>query len=321
MELTKRPAGWSGLNSTFLDGQSQATRGAVFAAVGRLMPDLQQWCAGYPSLRTERVAPVSLTVAAAAPFAGHGALLAAAKVTLWIFALDDLFDESLLPRSQLLAAAEEFMTVARAGRAEVPGELANCLVDARAAVAEFPLFDSLAADWAAAMCGTVDAMVREYDWRTAFQTTGSLPTYEDYVQNGLYSIGGPPYLWTTLVSSGDPSLLSVLPRLRLMEPLASSCIRLANDLRSDAKERLEGKLNGVVIRGSEFQARGMAADEAWLAAAVGIRADIGRRLKRLNVLRRKVGSQTGQPEATMADIANFACDFYVSHDFNAFDAA
>jgi hypothetical protein len=103
-----------------------------------------------------------------------------------------------------------------------------------------------------------------------------------------------------------------------MEELASTCIRLANDLQSYQKEIDEGKINALVIQSRELRAQGVPQEDAYAQAEARVRADIEAGLKQLTRLRDNAVTTTGRPEAAIDNIARFVCDFYTHHDYHTF---
>src|SRR5204863_9234262 len=138
-------------------------------------------------------------------------------------------------------------------------------------------------------------------WRLAYRKGAddgaTLPTYEEYVATGRYSIGGPPHIWAALITTGDPSTPAHLDHLRAMEEIASTCIRLANDLQSYQKEIDEGKINALVILSRELRAQGMSQERAYELAEARVHADIVAGLNQLTELRKAAVTNTGRPEA------------------------
>src|SRR5438309_1212763 len=118
-----------------------------------------------------------------------------------------------------------------------------------------------------------------------------------------------------MITADDPSTPDHLDHLRAMEQLASTCIRLANDLQTYRKEIVEGNINALVIVSHELMAGGMSADAALEEAKRRVRSDITAGLDRLSQLREAAVTQTGRPEATMDNIARFVCDFYAHNDY------
>lgn len=312
---------WRNLRSRFLESRDAAEQLKIFDLSARVAQQLHRWAARYPLIRRVRVWPLALSVAAAAPFASVEALISTARLSLWVFTLDDLFDEERVPQSELTKRAERYRGIAHNQlKAPAGDSLASALVEIRNDLAGYPLFGALGNGWVAALCGTIDGMTREYNWRLAYRRNGAaaLPSYEDYLDTGLYSIGGPPHVWAALITTGDPSTPSHLESLRSMERLASTCIRLANDLQSYQKEVQEGKINALVILSQALRDRGLDADVAYRQAEAMVAAEIQTNLQELTRLRAAVGTRTGHPEAAVADIGHFVCDFYVSHDYHTF---
>jgi hypothetical protein len=103
-----------------------------------------------------------------------------------------------------------------------------------------------------------------------------------------------------------------------MEKLASTCIRLANDLQSYQKEVDEGKINALVILSRELRAQGVPQVAAYEQAEARVHADIVAGLNQLSELRKAAVTHTGRPEAAIDNIARFVCDFYTHHDYHTF---
>ncbi len=314
---------WAGLRSRFLESLDTAEQLRIFDLSTQTSPKLDRWAARYPPIRRIRVEPLSLSVAAAASFCDADALVATASLSLWVFALDDVFDEEQLSRADLTLRAERYKAIAHYRESPPPGDsLAAALADVRDVLARYPLFESLGARWADALGGTIDGMIREDHWRLGYRRdrTASLPSYEEYVETGLYSVGGPPYVWAAIITSDDPSTPEHVDHLRTMERITSTCIRLANDLQTYWKEVGEGKINALVILEQGLQKAGLSAEEAHRQAEGRVRADIAGGLNRLEELQSRASTQTGRPEAATADIARFVCDFYTHHDYHTFAA-
>lgn len=314
---------WGGLRSRFLASLDPAEQVRIFDLSARTSQTLHRWAARYPLIRRVRVWPLSLSVAAGAPFTSVEALISTARLSLWVFTLDDLFDEERVPQVELMKRAERYRALAHREITPPNGDsLATALCELRDDLASYPLFASLGQEWANALCGTIDGMMREYQWRLAYRkdTNGraTLPTYEEYVATGRYSIGGPPHMWAALITSDDPSTPQHLDHLSAMEQLASTCIRLANDLQSYQKEVDEGKINALVILSRELQDAGVSEEEAYRQAEARVHADIVAGLEQLTALREASVTQTGRPEAAIDNIARFVCDFYTHHDYHTF---
>jgi hypothetical protein len=320
-EMVSPASPWAGLHSHFLELRDPADQVRIFDLSARAAQTLHRWAARYPLIRRVRVWPLALSVAAAAPFASVEALISTARLSLWVFTLDDLFDEERVPQVELQRRADRYRAIAEGRPAPTaPDSLAAALREIREDLASYPLFADLGSVWAEALCGTISGMEHEYQWRLRYRREGAdaLPPYDEYVQTGLYSIGGPPHVWAAVITSGDASTPEHLPLLRQMEQVASTCIRLANDLRSYQKEIEEGKINALVLLSRTFRQEGAGEAEAYRRAEAAVRAEIDRGLLRMAELQAAGRTQTGYPEAAIADIARFVCDFYTEHDYHTF---
>ena len=166
-------------------------------------------------------------------------------------------------------------------------------------------------------------MVREHEWRRRYRDDGarSLPSYEEYLRFGRYSIGGPPHVWAALITTEDASTPAHLAHLRPMEEMASTCIRLANDLQSATKEIAESKINALVLLTQRAMGTTAAEANAYRLAEDHVRADIDAGLDGLERFQAMARTATGRPESAIADIARFVCDFYTTHDYHTFTLA
>ncbi len=309
------------VQSRYLERLSPRARTRISGLVGEVSERIEAWASAYPSMRQARVAPLVLSVAAAAPWAALDAVEATARVSLWVFTFDDAVDEERLAGAPLAERVAHYRSVARGVQApDADDDLARALRDARVGLARYPLFAALGNVWAEALCGTLDAMLRENGWREALRTGRPelLPSYATYVSTGLYSIGGPPHVWAAVITTDDASAVDCLPRLASMERAACSAIRLANDLRSYEKELREENLNSLRLLALDAEQHGMASSEALASAERQVRGDITAYLEVLDALERDRRTETGQPESTIANIARFVCEFYESYDYHTF---
>ena len=121
------------------------------------------------------MAPLALSVAAGTPFSTVEAMISTARLSLWIFTLDDLFDEAQVPRAELIERAEGYRALAhREIRCPTGDSLALALCEVRDDLASYPLFDALGTEWATALCGTIDGMLAEYRWSLAYANGASI---------------------------------------------------------------------------------------------------------------------------------------------------
>ncbi len=312
----------SGPGGDLLDALHRETKGQLTATLELTAPRLDDWAKRYPEINRSRILPLVMSVAAATPFCDARAVESTARMSLWVFTLDDLFDERRCPDGELFERAKRYQVIAISRSAWPAGidSLGTALAEVKEDLASYELFPSLEEQWAVAVCQTIQAMMVEHRWSGAFRLLGAeaLPSYEEYVENGLYSIGGPPHVWSALITIGDPDTPNALGVLRRMERLASTCIRLANDLRSEAKEALEGKVNAFTILKTLYGKDGASATEAAELAHARVRSEIAKGLADLRELEGKAVTRTGLPEKAIAGIARFVCDFYAEHDYHTF---
>src|SRR5579859_5297729 len=180
---------WGGLRSRFLASLDPAEQLRIFDLSARTSQTLHRWAARYPLIRRVRVWPLSLSVAAGAPFTSVEALISTARLSLWVFTLDDLFDEERVPQVELVKRAARYRAIAHR---EIPcpngDSLATALCETRDDLAGYPLFEPLGSEWANALCGTIDGMMSEYQWRLAYRkgtdALATLPSYDEYVATG-----------------------------------------------------------------------------------------------------------------------------------------
>src|SRR5919109_1017312 len=102
----------AGLRSNFLESLDPAEQVRIFDLSARAAQTLHRWAARCPLIRRVRVWPLSLSVAAGAPFASVEALISTARLSLWVFTLDDLFDEECLPELELMREAQRYRAIA-----------------------------------------------------------------------------------------------------------------------------------------------------------------------------------------------------------------
>jgi hypothetical protein len=312
------------LKSSFLAALTADERLRIFDLTARTARALHPWVARYPLIRRVRVWPLCLSVVAAAPFCAVPSLVSMARMSLWVFTIDDLFDEEIVPYNELHRRVDCYQQLLHSGQVpphEKPDTLANALQDIREDLARYPLFSSLESQWMHAVSQTLSSMIMEHGWRAAYHPATPMPlmpTYEAYLEQGVYSIGGPPHVWTTLIAINDPSTLEHLVRLQQLEYEACLCIRLANDLQSHAKELKEGKINSIIIRQRELIADGVDPESALDQARATVQAAIQHGLARCTELQHLGSTVTGRPERAIIDIARFVCDFYMHHDYHTF---
>ena len=311
-----------GLKSAFLAQLDTTQKLRVFDLTARSARELHRWATGYPLIRRVRVWPLCLSIAASMPFATIRPIVTIARMNLWGFSIDDLFDEEIVPMAELQRRVARYREVLAGARVDPLGErdtLVLALQDIRDDLQTYALFGALRERWAEAVTGLLDGMVGEHVWRIEQQSgITPAPTYDTYLAHSLRSIGVAVHAWTLLIALDDHSALAHLEQLEQMAGSAALVIRMANDLQSYEREMTEGKINSITIRQRDEQARGTSAAASLSYARAAAQHDIGEALQRLAELQRLRCTATGRPEQAIADLARFVSDFYVNHDYHTF---
>src|SRR5437899_12949781 len=99
---------WGGLRSRYLASLDPAEQVRIFDLSARTSQTLHRWATRYPLIRRVRVWPLSLSVAAGAPFTSVEALISTARLSLRVFTLDDLFDEARVRQIELTRRAQRY---------------------------------------------------------------------------------------------------------------------------------------------------------------------------------------------------------------------
>jgi hypothetical protein len=169
---------------------------------------------------------------------------------LWIFAIDDLFDDGNLAGTDVQTLAEPYDRIINgcpidSELAAVP--IATPLHDVVQDLSQFELFASLRPIFAQTLLQTVRAMSLEEQWARTYLDSGILPAPSEYLDNGCATIGIRPTLWGITAAIDDPSASAHTTHLAEHIDQAAACVRLANDLRSYRKELAEGNVNSLII--------------------------------------------------------------------------
>jgi hypothetical protein len=109
---------WSGIRSKYLASLDEDQKLRIFDLTTRVSRELHRWAVRYPLIRKVRVWPVCLSVAAGAPFATASQLTSMARMGLWIFTVDDLFDEETVPFPELQRRVGRYHDILAGGRVD-----------------------------------------------------------------------------------------------------------------------------------------------------------------------------------------------------------
>ena len=117
-------------------------------------------------------------------------------------------------------------------------------------------------------------------------TPAEQPTYAAYLDNAMTTIAVRPYTVTAAILAGEPAAVDGFAGLDPVISTAARCFRLANDLRSAAREREEGTLNAVSLLHRDLAARGFGDEAAERAARRQLRETCAADLAYLDAARR-----------------------------------
>jgi hypothetical protein len=331
----------SALRSQYLEGLPD--KGAhVFALTQALSAALSPWMDRHDRMislttsreimRNARAKQLCLTLAAAAPFLDVGRLMPATCMGTWFFVVDELTDEHGLTSSELWFELVRIHSLFEPGAQQLPdtrgdarlGPLLEALIDLRAQLGQYGLFETLSPELATALQEGLSGMRAEALWSASSSDTSrpSFPSLDEYLQKGaLQTTGVIPVCLCMISAIDDPSVRSHLPRLLEMARQVAICVRLANDLRTYEKEIAQGKLNALGIVQQALLKEGKAPDAA--AALALAREKVKDELSGAVTRCRQLGgpessekTQTMLPERFMFNLVGFVCDFYTHHDYH-----
>ncbi|WP_139489338.1 terpene synthase family protein [Brevibacillus dissolubilis] len=180
------------------------------------------------------------------------------KIGVWIFDFDSALDQRRFSKSELAKRLKQFEQIVRGNpSAGIPADpYGRALADLTLNLRNKPLFTSLEYIWQHTYLRMIDAMLFE------IAEDGKPLTLETYLDRSTFSIGLPFYVISTWILRDDATALLCQSDLLEMLTAASTCIRLANDLQSADRERLEGKMNSLFIEESKMLAAGLDPDSA-----------------------------------------------------------
>jgi hypothetical protein len=197
----------------------------------------------------------SQAIAAIVSHAGVGlsmrVLALVADAGLVLFAIDDLLDDGALTLDDAALRIEQYTAVARGEFCpEVAFDpIALAITDLRRRLAMTDLRGDLLAAWADAMGRMLAGMGAELPG--ACDPAADL---EAYLATARDSIGVEWITLTAWIATSASATRVQLPALRRAERDLSTAVRLANDLRTEDRERREGRVNAVTLVGDDGRA-------------------------------------------------------------------
>lgn len=276
----------------------------ILTGAKSLLPAITAWATRYPIVSAKRLMPAC--VAAAVTFPDGAAtlqhLLAQFYLALW--AMDDVVDGIVAGDygpAQTTALLQLLIAItAHPGRGfrAFPEHLAPLApLDDRApwaqavslqaefctALQAWPGFTEHYTAFAARFAGMIRSWEVEIAWKARLQAASWLPSYAAYLENGRESIIHAAILLAFLVmvppAGSDASEIS--PAVEPVLVAASTGVRLANDVRSYARDLAEQKPTALQILMHERGLDESAAEKVLLEAIATYEADLERALAAL----------------------------------------
>lgn len=171
-----------------------------------------------------------------------------ADAGLVLFAIDDLLDERALTLDDAALRIAQYTAVARGEDCpEVAFDpIARAITDLRRRLAMTDLRGDLLDAWADAMARMLAGMGAELPGAPA-----PAADLDAYLATARDSIGVEWVALTAWIATSASETRARLPALRRAERDLSTAVRLANDLRTEARERREGRVNAVTLVGDD----------------------------------------------------------------------
>jgi Terpene synthase family 2, C-terminal metal binding len=303
--------------SAFLAMLSAAERRRTLDLAQDVTAASEGWLRDFPVVRRKSVtAACSLAAAVGMPTLGVTELTLLTRWWLWIFGVDDRFDDFGLAEPELMEWTARFeASLRREPRRTDPDLMLAAFGSIRCDLGRYPLFRQLSNAWYRGMADIIRGMLIERHW-CGVLAAEDLPSYEVYLENGIKTISVRPYVLAGCAIAGEPAAANEFGRLDAMIYSAARCFRLANDLRSDAREREEGKLNGVSLLQREFMASGSSDSQALARARAKIRDNCAADLIQVSEMRERAAPAiTTMARFVWAHTA-FVWDMYQTGDYD-----
>lgn len=293
------------MNSLFWDLPSRSERPAILRKNAAIMAYLGRSCA-LPAVlvRPARFTAISFILAGAGPSMSDEDLAVLADVVLFIFAVDDLVDESDLSIEDVSFRLGQYAACA-AG--EEPPEvamdpIASLLRSISSRLRRGPLAASLWSQWTSRVRDMLAAMVEERRLSAALAAGAEPPGLASYLEIARDTVGIAVVVMAAWLLLGEPAMADGWLDLHEAERHLSLAARLANDLRTHEREREEGAVNAVVIVG--------------LAGVEGLRRRLATELAagRSILARRRAG--TDRSARFLERSVSSVVSLYEEHDFH-----
>lgn len=273
-----------------------------------LIDALHTYFDSYPVFNPVRFPATALTSVCENPYLPVSILEQIVRVPVWIFTIDAVIDEQQFTEAVVRERIAVYEQIARgATDIDVTADpYAYILADIRRGLTARPAFESLRPLWEDCYIRMMDGMMFEaYDHPLR-------PTWDEYLNHGLYSIGLPLYVVSTWILQLEAGAKPDFTRLIDMMKLSGICIRLANDLRTYEKEKREGNLNAIMIKEQELIAGGADLQTATRAAFSCVQSELNRYMQVFESMR----DEQDVLNVALCRLTAFSVGFYHQSDFH-----
>lgn len=261
----------------------------------------------YEEFDSIRFSATALTNAVQNPDLPIDHLRTLAKLTLWIFTIDNIIDEERWSKAKITESLQLYEQIACGQRLTdwFEDPLGLILSDVMRDFQVQPQYPYLREIWADAFIRMLRGML--------FESSSSVDTVEwdDYMHHAVFSIGVPTYIIATWMFQDD-TLHSDPSRWMTLIDLSATCIRLANDLRTYEKECKEGNCNSVMIRQATWVRSGLPIERSHQMAIDEIRSMITENIRKLSL-----SCSPKSPLTTaILRVTEFSVALYEHYDFH-----
>jgi hypothetical protein len=209
---------------------------------------MREWSAAYPRLFA--AAPfdaalhstVSMAMAFSGPWFTAEQLSMANKACLWAFALDWLVDHVNTSADRLDDLVGRCLAVADGADPAPDDDLARMLGDIREQLEQAPAFPALRPVWRDELRRVLEAMAREWEWKTSHAT----PSLEEYLGNAD-NHGFSFVLTCHWIHTGGPDAAAATEQVREASRAVQRVMRLLNDLGSFDRDVSWGDVNVLLL--------------------------------------------------------------------------
>ncbi|MFI9027770.1 hypothetical protein [Streptomyces sp. NPDC053560] len=193
----------------------------------------------------------ALAPAVMSPWLPHEKLRTTSRTTLWALRVDWEIDYAADSYEHVMAVVHRCMTAVEEGHCAPNDRLAGFLVDLRARLAASSAFPQLGSAWSQALRRGLEAMAREWKWRTAQSASkrgARLPTLEQYLDNAD-SVLVVFLALSHWISTDEPGLIQNIDVLMAAAYEVQRAARLVNDFATCDRDRAWKDLNALLLPG------------------------------------------------------------------------